>query len=255
MYLGKSFLAVIPARAGSKRLKNKNMRSICGRPLTHWVIEAAKDSEIFNEVVVLSDDKNLIDYARSNEGIRGIVEPSELATNTAYVGDALIWLINSGFIRQDNPNKPGYSMQAKYDYIQLIEPTAPLLRPAMIKNAAKYLIDNDADFVISMCPAEAPNGVCKPLPGDPNGRAVPPCVTDWWPEELFAKRSQDCEMVYRVDGLIYVGKPEIWLQRNYWKSKIYAFITDKRDSVDINEIRDFEVAEAVLARQLRGRSW
>ena len=230
-YLGKSFLAVIPAREHSRRLLNKNTQVLCGKPLIHWVIKAAKESVVFDEIVLMSDSKNAREYAIS-QGISVYKEPEDLATDTAYVGDALIEMLNSGLL-------------TKRDYVQLIEPTAPLVRPAMIQNAVADLIKKDADFIISMCEAEAPSGVAKPI------LAEDYCVTDWWPEELFAKRSQDCELAYRVDGLIYVGRWDIWLQRNYWKSKIYAFITDRNDSVDINTITDLHRAEAVLTARLK----
>lgn len=233
-YNDKTFLAVIPARKGSRRLKHKNMRLMCGKPLIHWAIQTAKDAEIFDEIVVMSDDEKIHHWAVNKENIRAFNEPPNMAIETAYVGDALIQLIN--FYKEANQT---------WDYVQLIEPTAPLLRPAQIRNAIKFMFNKNADFVISMCSSESSNGVIKTLPEDL-------CVRNWWPQELFAKRSQDCPTMYRVDGLIYVGKREIWLQRNYWDSNIFAWITDNNDSVDINNIRDFEHAEAILQYRLQG---
>jgi len=230
----KTFLCIIPARAGSKRLKNKNLLNLCGKSLIHWSIKAAKEAGIFDKIVLLSDSKAACDYA-IEMGVSAIAEPAELASDTAYVGDAIIDLLMSGVV-------------AGYDYVQLVEPTSPLLRGTMLKNAAQYCIDKDADFVISMCEAEAPNGMAKPISNNL-------CVTDWWPEKLFGTRSQDCPAAYRVDGLIYLGKWDTWLRRNYWKSKIFAYITDKNDSVDINDVRDFSRAEAVLSHRLKRRAF
>jgi len=234
MYRNNSFIAVIPARAGSKRLPRKNMRLIVGKPLIYWSIKAAKESGIFDEIVVMSDGVQILDFARKN-GVNAYPEPTKLAADDSYVGVAIKEMLSP--------------VEDSYDYVQLIEPTNPLIRPAMIKNAVDFLLDKDADFVIGMCDVGCPCGVAKALPFDL-------CVTDWWPDELFGKRTQDCKSAYKVSGSIYVGKWDLFVKdamRTYWKSKIYAFVHDKYDSVDVDDKWDLQHAEIILQSRLKGK--
>jgi len=185
---------------------------------------------MFEDIIVLSDSKEIRSYALIN-GVTTYPEPEELATATSYVGEAIQEFCGC--------------WHKRYDYMQLIEPTNPLIRPAMIRNACKFIQDKDADFIIGMCEAGCPSGVAKPLPAGL-------CVTDWWPDELWTVRDQDCEQAYKVSGLIYIGKWWVWAENvNYWKTKIYAFVHDKYDSVDIDYHRDLEHAETLLRKRLK----
>ena len=235
MYKGKTFLCVIPARAGSTRIPNKNMRLMNGKPLIYWAIKAAKESGVFDDIVVLSDSVEIRNYA-TWQGVYSYSEPPELASNTAYVGDAFADFLDAY-----------KKICSEMDYVQLIEPTAPLIRPTTIQCAADYLISKNADFVISVAESHVPSYVSKPLPKDY-------CLRGWFPENLITKRSQDLEPTYHVNGVIYVGKWHLFADealRTYWQSKIYAYIMDKWDSIDINDKWDFEIAELILKNRKR----
>lgn len=224
MLRGKTFLCVIPARGGSTRLKNKNIKLLCGKPLIYWAITAAKKADIFDDIVVNSNDDEILRTANFY-GVSIYKRPPELATTDSYVGDAM---------------KEMLSRRPKYDYVQLIEPTCPLLRPEDIKKAAKFCLEKDADMVISVSESTCPSGLSKPVPKDL-------CLTGWFPEELRTKNSQNIPLSYQVNGAIYLSKWFIWADGiDYWKTRIYAYIMGRHSTVDINDIYDFNHAEDVL---------
>ena len=86
--MNKTFLAIIPARGGSKRLPRKNILDLCGKPLISWSIEAALKSKYISKVVVSSDDEEILNIS-SNFGADIIKRSYELANDTATTFDAI----------------------------------------------------------------------------------------------------------------------------------------------------------------------
>ena len=78
MFRGKKFIAVIPARGGSKGLPGKNVKQMAGQPMIHWAIAAAKESGIFDDIIVSTDSKEIADVAHK-EGVAVSVRPRELS--------------------------------------------------------------------------------------------------------------------------------------------------------------------------------
>ena len=76
-------LAVIPARGGSKRIPGKNIRPFCGRPMIAWAIDAARDSGLFDRVVVSTDDKEIAETASQAGAEVPFTRPAELADDHA----------------------------------------------------------------------------------------------------------------------------------------------------------------------------
>jgi len=223
MFGGKRFLAVIPARGGSKGIKDKNLKKFCGKPLIYWSIKTAQKSGVFDRIIVNSDSSEILALAEKY-GAEPQQRPAELADDKALVADAMVDCL--------------HRLDCKYDYVQLIQATSPGLRPLQIKCAAQFILDKNADFVIGMHEFRDPTIVVKPIPPDL-------CVTGWYPEKFKNKNRQDLPAAYRVNGYIYLGKWEVWAKRkDYWKTKIYAFICDTYDDIDIDTKYDWEIAEA-----------
>ena len=123
MFKNKTFLSIIPARGGSKRLPRKNVLDLCGKPLISWTIEAALYSKYLDEVVVTSDDNEILGIA-NNMKVRSIERPSHLASDTASTFDAVKHTI-------DNIDS--------YEYIVLLQPTSPLRNATHIDKAIELL--------------------------------------------------------------------------------------------------------------------
>lgn len=128
-----NILAVIPARAGSKGIPNKNIRIIGGHPLIYYSIKNALNSEFITDVVVTTDSPEVriiaqqtgVQYKWRDESLCG-----DAVTLDAVIADAI-------------------PIDKDYDYIITMQPTSPTLLVSTLDSAIKYTIDNDLDTCIS----------------------------------------------------------------------------------------------------------
>ena len=223
--MNKTFLAIIPARGGSKRLPRKNILDLCGKPLISWSIEAALKSKYISKVVVSSDDEEILNIS-SNFGADIIKRPYELANDTATTFDAIKHTINN---------------LEKYDYIVLLQPTSPLRNEKHIDEAIELLEEKQADGIVSVCEMDHSPLWSNTLPEDGNMRG-------FLREEILNKRSQDLEKYYRLNGAVYICKTDKLLENKsfFLKDNIFAYIMDKKNSIDIDEEIDFEIAKVLI---------
>ena len=223
--MNKTFLAIIPARGGSKRLPRKNILDLCGKPLISWSIEAALKSKYISKVVVSSDDEEILNIS-SNFGADIIKRPYELANDTATTFDAIKHTINN---------------LEKYDYIVLLQPTSPLRNEKHIDEAIELLEEKQADAIVSVCEMDHSPLWSNILPEDGNMRG-------FLREEILNKRSQDLEKYYRLNGAVYICKTDKLLENKsfFLKDNIFAYIMDRKSSIDIDEEFDLEIAKVLI---------
>ena len=214
MYTNKTFLAIIPARGGSKRLPRKNVLDLCGKPLIAYTIEAALKSKYINKVIVSSDDEEILNIS-SNFGADILKRPYELANDTATTFDSIKHTIDNF---------------EKYDYIVLLQPTSPLRNEKHIDEAMELLEKKKADTIVSVCEMEHSPLWSNTLPKDRN-------MNNFLRDEILNKRSQDLEKYYRLNGAIYICKKEKLLENKsfFIKDNIFAYIMDRESSIDIDE--------------------
>ena len=223
--MNKTFLAIIPARGGSKRLPRKNILDLCGKPLISWSIEAALKSKYISKVVVSSDDEEILNIS-SNFGADIIKRPYELANDTATTFDAIKHTIDNF---------------KNYDYIVLLQPTSPLRNVKHIDEAIELLEEKQADAIVSVCEMDHSPLWSNILPEDGNMRG-------FLREEILNKRSQDLEKYYRVNGAVYICKTDKLLENKsfFLKDNIFAYIMDRKSSIDIDEEFDLEIAKVLI---------
>jgi len=219
------YLAIIPARGGSKRLPNKNILDLNGKPLIAWSIEAAKKSKFIDEIVISSDSEEILEIAKKYD-VNIIKRPDELATDTASSIDVVKHVIE---------NYPGY------EYIVLLQPTSPLRTEKHINKAIELLEKKKADAVISVCEMDHSPLWSNTLPESLS-------MENFLREDVKNKRSQDLPKYYRLNGAIYICKIDKFLEKNtfFLDKNIYAYIMDKKSSVDIDDEIDFKLAEVLL---------
>ena len=223
--MNKTFLAIIPARGGSKRLPRKNILDLCGKPLISWSIEAALKSKYISKVVVSSDDEEILNIS-SNFGADIIKRPYELANDTATTFDTVKHTIDNF---------------KNYDYIVLLQPTSPLRNEKHIDEAIELLEEKQADAIVSVCEMDHSPLWSNTLPEDGNMRG-------FLREEILNKRSQDLEKYYRLNGAVYICKTDKLLENKsfFLKDNIFAYIMDRKSSIDIDEEIDFLFAKRVI---------
>jgi len=225
----KSFLAIIPARGGSKRLPKKNILPLCGKPLISWTIDASVNSKYIDRTVV-STDCNKISNISKQSYAEVIMRPDTLATDTASSFDAIMHVIDH--------------INTKFDYIVLLQPTSPLRMSEHIDEAIETLIEKDADAVISVSPVEHSPLWSNTLPKDGN-------MQNFIRNEIKNKRSQDLPKYYRLNGAIYIcDLKRLREEKSFFiEKKIYSYIMDSVSSVDIDNKIDFELAEILMSER------
>lgn len=225
MQKGKTFLAIIPARGGSRRLPRKNVLDLAGKPLIAWSIEAGLDSKYIDKVIVSSDDEEILNISKQF-GAETIIRPDELANDTATTFDALKHTIEN--------------IKA-HDYVVLLQPTSPLRNAQHIDEAIELLITKNADAIVSVCEMDHSPLWSNTLPKDAN-------MKGFLRDEVLNKRSQDLEKYYRINGAIYICKTQKLLEEKgfFLKDNIFAYKMDKKNSVDIDEEIDFKIAKVLM---------
>jgi CMP-N,N'-diacetyllegionaminic acid synthase len=226
MYNGKTFLAIIPARGGSKRLPNKNILPLVDKPMLLWTIESAVQSKYLDQILLSTDSDDIIKVVE-NYKIKTIKRPLELASDTAKTVDVVKHVIEN--------------IDKKYDFIVLLQPTSPLRTSTHIDEAIEQLIKLNADAIISVTEADHSPLWCNILPGNLS-------MENFISEDIKHKRSQDLPKFYRLNGAIYICKTEKLIEENtfFLKKNVYAYIMDKKSSIDIDEELDFKLAEIIL---------
>ena len=146
-------LAIIPARSGSKGVKDKNIKVLCGKPLMGYTIEAALESGMFDEVMVSTDSEVYAGIARRYGAQVPFLRSEATSTDTASSWDMVEEVLN------------GYRKLGKsFDTFCLLQPTSPLRNSEDIKNAYK-MYEEKADLaVVSVCEAEHSPLWCGHLP-------------------------------------------------------------------------------------------
>lgn len=218
----KKWLCIIPARGGSKGLKDKNIRTLYGQPLIYWAIKAAKDSGLFDSVVVNTDSTKIAKVAKSCD-TEVYMRPKELAKDNSHVMDAI--------------QEQLHNIDEEYDYVCMHHATNPVVTGIDLLKAGKFMVQKNADFVLSVCESDVPLGVARPLPEDR-------CVKGWFPEELRQLNRQQISQTYQLDGNIYMGRWDVFYEnKDYWDTNIYAYVMPRDKYCDINDEIDFKVAE------------
>ncbi len=228
MYKDKTFLAIIPARGGSKRLPRKNLLDLAGQPLVAWSIEAGLNSKYIDKVIVSSDDSEILEVSkRYNAEI--IIRPEDLASDTASTFDAMHHTIEN---------------IEKYDYVILLQATSPLRNEKQIDEAIELLKSKNADAIVSVCEMDH-----SPLWSNTLDENL--SMQGFLKEEILHKRSQDLEKYFRLNGAIYICKTEKFLEEKsfFLKENIYAYKMSRESSIDIDEEIDFRMAEFYLTKQ------
>jgi CMP-N,N'-diacetyllegionaminic acid synthase len=216
-------LAVIPARAGSKRLKNKNMLPLGNIPLIQWTINAATKAKNITKVVVTSDDLLIKDLCQKLN-VEFILRPTSLAQDTSSSLDVIIHSIN--FLAEKKET---------YEYLLLLQPTSPFRTHKHIDEAYNKLITKNADAIISIKKATEHFHWSKELNSDLN-------MSDF---EVTNQRKQDLPSSYNLNGAIYLVKISELIKQNtlFLRKNSYGFLMSDIDSIDVDTLIDYQFCQ------------
>lgn len=223
-----NIIAIIPARSGSKGLKDKNIKNLNGKPLIAYTIEAAVKSGVFKDIIVSTDSREYAKIAEKYGAEVPFLRNEELAEDTSSTND----VIEDVIIKLKELGR-------EYDNVMILQPTSPLRGIDDIKNSVKLLEGKNANAVVSMCECEHSPLLSKELGGDKK--------LDGFLSDLNSTRRQDIKKYYRLNGAIYLLNIHYFLKyKNFYKQNSYAYIMDKVTSIDIDDIYDFKFAEMII---------
>ena len=229
-------LGIIPARRGSRGVPRKCVRELLGKPVISYTIETAMEAKRINRVVVTTDDQKAKEIAETYD-ITVVDRPNELAADTARIDDAMRHCCKE--LEQKNNYKP--------DVIVLLYGNVPVRAEGIIDKTIEHLIKTNADSVQTF----APVGKFHPywlyqLDGD--------CATKYIDNEVFQR--QDLPRLYTIDGAVGVVKYKVLMaaQGNddphaFWGTDRRGLVQESYETVDIDNLRDLYLAEAVLREQ------
>ena len=229
MIKGKSFLAIIPARAGSKRLPKKNHLILAKKPLIEWTIEAAKKSKYIDDIVVSSDDKKILNIAKKMKVIAQ-ERPSEISTDSSSSAECVEYVLKN--------------LLKNYDYLIFLQPTSPLRTVLDIDSAIKKTIDLKASSITSVTESEHNPLWTATLPEDDS-------INNFISKNIREKRGQDLPVFYRLNGAIYIVKVRMFIKnKNLIQKKGYAHIMPQERSIDIDTKLDFLLASSIISAKI-----
>ncbi len=221
-------LCIIPARGGSKRIVNKNIKSFCGKPIIAWSILAAIRSNIFDKIIVSTDNKEIAEISKKHGAEVPFTRPKSISDD--FTGT--IPVIQHGIKWINNNYK-------KVDYVCCLYATAPLVEHHYIQLGYKSLIEQKASFAISVTSFPYPIQRSLKLNKNKNIEMINP--------EYFNKRSQDFEDFFHDAGQFYWGKASSWLNSEsiFSKNSIPIFLPRFKVQ-DIDTLEDWEHAEIIF---------
>lgn len=224
-----SAIAIIPARGGSKRIPRKNVRPFCGKPMIAWSIDAARQSSLFDAVIVSTDDEEVAAVAESFGAEAPFRRPSDLSDDHTptmpVIAHAIRWW-------EEN--------RAAVECCCCVYATAPFLKPKFLRKGLEVLQTHpDAHFAFSVTSYASP--IFRALRITGNGR-----MEMFWPENEL-KRSQDLPDAWHDAGQFYWGRNNAFLENEgVFTAESYPVILPRHLVQDIDTPEDWERAERMF---------
>lgn len=227
--MGKA-IAIIPARSGSKGLKDKNILELNGKPLMSYTIEAALNSGVFDTVHVSTDSEKYLKIAENFGADEPFLRDSGNSADSSSTWDAVREVLS----KYEKIGK-------KFDYCVLLQPTSPLRKASDIKKAFEFFIEKKALSLTSVTEVEHPIEWCFELEDSD-------FMTSFSNSPFKNCRRQELKKHYRENGAVYIVSADNIKNPDFdfYNDKCLAYKMDKSSSVDIDDITDFYLAQAIL---------
>lgn len=223
------FIALIPARKGSKGLINKNMRNLQKKPLVQHTIEAALGSSKMDEIWVSSNDESILKLAESLK-VDQLIRPDEYADDQSSAIEVVNHFLSTISSREN----------FKDDFIVYLQPTSPIRNSHHIDAAIGNMLKNNFNSLVSVCLLR--KSPYKAFLIDQGGM-----LQALFDEELSNARRQDLQNVYIPNGAIYIFQIKEFIDRSGFPSNgSLPFIMSENDSTDIDEEEDLTKAERIM---------
>ena len=228
----KKIPAIIPARGGSKGIPRKNVKVLAGKPLIVWTIEAALKSEYISDVIVTTDNEEIADISKKYGAWVPFLRPLELATDDSLAIDTYLFVVN----------KLNNEYDKKINDFVVLQPTSPLRKEKHIDEAVELFYSQNGDSVISLVEASHPPYWYKTI--DENNK-----IRNLFDDLNYSINRQQLPKSFLPNGAILVLKYDLLQKsRSYYSSNSIAYIMAQEESIDIDNILDFNLSEIILMK-------
>lgn len=224
-------LCTICARGGSKGVKNKNIKVINGKPLIAYTVEQAKESKLFEHIVISTDSDDIANIAKKYGAEVFFKRSDEMASDTAGKLD----VIRDAFKRSEE------HYGEKYDYLIDLDATAPLREVGDILNAFEQFLNDDNDNLITAMPGRR-SPYFNLVEKDKSGKVTLSKMLD-----DSVVRRQDAPKSYDMNASIYIWKRETILSENsLFLEKTGLYVMPEERSIDIDSELDYKLVALIM---------
>ena len=223
-------VAIIPARGGSKGIKQKNLAPLNGKPLIAWTIEAAMGSKIIDRLVLSTEDNEIAKCAKNHGCDVPFERPKSLATDNASSIDVMLHTLDQLNLQGEN-----------YDIVVMLEPTSPLRSSNDIDDAISQLVVSRVLSIVSIFRIEGTHPAFL-YKKDKDNKLTP--LNGVQPTNL---RRQEITSLYALEGSIYASYVKTLRdKKSFYHDKTIGYVVPPWKSVEIDNPTDLIVAEALM---------
>ncbi len=225
-------IAIIPARSGSKGLKDKNIKLLAGKPMMAYTIEAACRSGIYDCIHVSTDSEEYQRIAREYGADVPFLRSDELSGDMAGSWDVVRWTLEQY-----------QRLGQEFDLATLLQPTSPLRNSGDIQAAFRLLQERQGEAVVSVCEMDHSPLWSNILPDDGN--------MNGFLNQAVNQGRQKLPVYYRINGAIYMVRTAVLYKEpmELYGKKTFACLMPRERSVDIDDRLDFMIAETIMKNQ------
>lgn len=232
MEKNKKFLAIIPARGGSKRFPGKNIYPLNGKPLISYAIEVAKKTKLVDRVIVSTDNIEIAEIAKQYGAEVPFIRPGYLAADLSPTIDTIRYTL-------EKLAEGGY----RADYVVLLQPTSPLICSANLDEAIDLAIKNNADSVVSVVGVDGLNHPYNIREIRQDG------IIKFWQDKLhyeYIVKPKEKPKFYYAGGVWVTSFDTIMKENRLEGKNNYPLIISKVVASDIDEKEDLELIELLM---------
>lgn len=218
-------IAVIPARSGSKRIPDKNIKLFCGIPMIEMTIQKLISMHIFDDVIVSTDSEKIRDLSLGAGAIVPFLRSKKLSDDYTPTVPVIADCVR----RIDNLDE--------IQFVCCVYPCTPLLEVHDIKRGLQKLMSSNANYCYPVLKYAHPTQ--RRLSSDANGH-----VTFAEPRHELT-RTQDLQDYFHDSGQFYWGRKSAWVQERKMHTDAIVFEIGKTNAIDIDDPDDWYLAEAI----------
>ena len=233
-------LGLIPARGGSKGIRNKNIVPLAGRPLIAWTVAAARSSSLLDDCIVSTDSEEIAAAAVGEGGSAPFLRPPELAADDSTAQQVVTHALDT------------YDPDGRFDYVMLLQPTSPLRTAGDIDGTIDLARRHDAASVVSFTYEETHHPYYMYFVEEADSPVGPPRMKQIFEDRVGTPRQEFPAAAYR-NGAVYLTRTEYFRREDSLVSEdVIPWFMPSSRAINIDTPEDLLLAEFLLSRGAGG---